>query len=151
MGLDLICGRLDRLFILVVPLKVNVIILLLILTPGPGGPRHFVLLLEASAGVCKPGGDLGQGHLGDDGQHDLLSLGGVGVLAVLVEPCFEGGGRVPGGVLPVRGVPVGEGSQGPAERMVVQGAADGRGVISRPLRVEQHCFISIVTLNGKNK
>ena len=139
--LDLLCGRFDRLFILVVPFKVNVIILLLILTPGPGGPRHFVLLLEAPAGVCKPGGDLGQGHLSDDGQHDLLSFGGVGVLSVLVEPCFEGGGRVPGGVLPVRGVPVWEGSQDPAERVIVQGTADGRGVISRPLRVKQHRFI----------
>ena len=27
-----------------------------------------------------------EGHLGDDGQHDLLSLGGVGVLLVLVQP-----------------------------------------------------------------
>ncbi len=35
---------------------------------------------------------MGEGHFGDDGQHDFLSLGGVGVLAVLIQPCFQGAG-----------------------------------------------------------
>ena len=117
--LDLLHGRLERLLVVVVPLQVNVVVLLLVLAPGPGGPGHLVLLLEPPAGVGEPGGHLGQGHLGDDGQHDLLALGGVRVLAVLVEPGLQGGGGVPGGVFPVRGVPVGVGPQGPAERVVV--------------------------------
>ncbi len=41
-----------------------------------------------------------EGHLGDDGQHNLLPLGGVGVLLVLVQPGLQGRRRLPGGILP---------------------------------------------------
>ena len=43
--------------------------------------------------------DLGQGHLGDDGEHDLLALGRVRVLDVLEQPGLEGAGRLTCGVL----------------------------------------------------
>ena len=43
---------------------------------------------------------LREGHPGDDGQHDLLALGGVGVLAVFVQPGLQGAGGLPCGVLP---------------------------------------------------
>ena len=33
--------------------------------------------------------DLRQGHLGDDGEHDLLALGRVRVLDVLIQPRLE--------------------------------------------------------------
>ena len=39
-------------------------------------------------------------HLGDDGQHDLLSLRWVGILLVFVKPSFQCGRRLSGGVLP---------------------------------------------------
>ena len=45
---------------------------------------------------------LGEGHSGDDGQHDLLPLGGVGVLLVLQQPGLQGAGGLPGGVLTAR-------------------------------------------------
>ena len=95
-------GALVRLVrtLLLAPRRVA-LVLVLVLTFVPGGPRHLVLLLEAPARVGEPGGDLREGHLGDDGQHDLLALGGVGVLAVLVEPGLERGRGVPRGVLAV--------------------------------------------------
>ena len=41
-----------------------------------------------------------QSHLGDDGQHDLLTLGWVRVLLVLIQPGLQCGGGLPRGVLP---------------------------------------------------
>ena len=38
-------------------------------------------------------------HFGDNGEHDFLSFGWVGVLFVFVEPLFEGGCRLTGCVL----------------------------------------------------
>ena len=64
-----------------------------------GLPRHLVLLLEPPPGVREPRRDLGQRHLGDDGQHNLLALGRVRVLLVLVQPGLEGGRRLPSRVL----------------------------------------------------
>lgn len=58
-------------------------------------PGHFVLLLQPPPGVGEPGGHLSECHFGDDSQHDLLPLGGVRVLAVLVQPCFQGAGGFP--------------------------------------------------------
>ena len=49
-----------------------------------GFPRHFVLLLEATPSVGEPRGHLGERHLGNDSQHDLLALGGVRILLVFV-------------------------------------------------------------------
>ena len=43
---------------------------------------------------------LSQGHLRDDGQHDLLGLGGVGVLPVLVQPRLQGSRGLPNRRLP---------------------------------------------------
>ena len=40
---------------------------------------------------------LREGHPGDDGQHDLLPLGGVGVLLVLLQPGLQRAGGLPGG------------------------------------------------------
>jgi hypothetical protein len=77
-----------------------------------GLPGHFVLLLEAPPGVGEPRGHLRQGHFGDDGQHDFLALGRVGVLFVLVEPRLQGGGALAGGVFAPR-------------RQVVAGAVPG--------------------------
>lgn len=34
-------------------------------------------------------------HLGDDGQHDLLSLGGIRVLLVLLQPGLQSAGGLP--------------------------------------------------------
>ena len=45
---------------------------------------------------------LREGHPGDDGQHDLLPLGGVGVLLVLLQPGLQRAGGLPGGVLTAR-------------------------------------------------
>ena len=43
---------------------------------------------------------LGQRHLGDDGQHDLLALGRVRVLDVLVQPSLQRARRFSRRVLP---------------------------------------------------
>ena len=67
-----------------------------------GLPRHLVLLLEAAAGVGEPGGDLRQRHLGDDGQHDLLAFGRVGILFVLRQPRLQRRRRLARRVLPPR-------------------------------------------------
>jgi len=40
-----------------------------------------------------------QGHLGDDGEHDLLALGRVRVLDVFVQPSLERARRLASGVL----------------------------------------------------
>ena len=45
-------------------------------------------------------------HPGDDGEHYLLSLCGVGVLLVLPQPGLQGAGGLPGGRLGPRRVPV---------------------------------------------
>lgn len=63
-------------------------------------PRHLVLLLEPSPGVSEPRRHLGQRHLGDNGQHNLLALSRVRVLLVLVEPRLERAGGFSGRVLP---------------------------------------------------
>ena len=44
--------------------------------------------------------NLRQCHLGDDGQHDLLSLGWVRVLLVFVQPGLQSGRGLSGGILP---------------------------------------------------
>ena len=44
-----------------------------------------------------------EGHFSDDGQHDFLAFGGVGVLLVLAEPSLEGRRRLAGRVFPPRG------------------------------------------------
>lgn len=62
-------------------------------------PRHLVLLLQAPTRVRKPSRDLSQRHLGDNGQHDLLALGGVRILLVLVEPRLQCGRRLTRGIL----------------------------------------------------
>lgn len=38
-------------------------------------------------------------HPGDDGEHDFLSFGGVGVLLVLLQPGLQGAGGFPSGGL----------------------------------------------------
>ena len=43
--------------------------------------------------------NLSQCHLGDDGQHDLLSLRWIRVLLVFVQPSFQRGRGLSGGVL----------------------------------------------------
>jgi hypothetical protein len=43
---------------------------------------------------------LSEGHLGDNGKHDLLALGRVRVLDVLEQPRLEGACRLACGVLP---------------------------------------------------
>ncbi len=69
-------------------------------------PRHFVLLFEPATGVGEPSGHLGQRHLGDDGQHDLLTFGRVRVLLVLRQPGLERRRRLAGGVFPPRSVQI---------------------------------------------
>jgi len=63
-------------------------------------PRHLVLLLQPSACVRKPRRHLRQRHLGDNGQHNFLALGRIRVLFVLVEPRFQGGRWLSGGIFP---------------------------------------------------
>lgn len=48
------------------------------------------------------GTHLVEGHSGDDGQHNLVGLGGVGVGDVGLEPGFQHRGGLAGGVLPSR-------------------------------------------------
>lgn len=55
----------------------------------PGFPSHFIFLFKSSAGIRKPCGNLCQGHLGDNGEHDLFALRRVRVFTVLVEPRLE--------------------------------------------------------------
>jgi len=62
-------------------------------------PLHLVLLLESTSRVGEPRRHLGQRHLGDDGQHDLLTLGRIRVLNVLVQPCLERARRLSSSVL----------------------------------------------------
>ncbi len=50
-------------------------------------------------GVGEPGGHLSEGHLGDDGQHDFFSFGGVRVFPVFAEPGLQGAGALAHGVL----------------------------------------------------
>ena len=50
--------------------------------------------------------NLGEGHLGNDGEHDLLALGRVRVLPMLEEPGLERRSRLPGRILPPCGSPV---------------------------------------------
>ncbi len=64
-----------------------------------GNPSHFILFLQSSAGVGEPGGHLSEGHLGDDGQHDFFSFGGVRVFPVFAEPGLQGAGALAHGVL----------------------------------------------------
>jgi len=59
--------------------------------------------------VCSPNprpAHLCECHAGDDGQHDLLPLGGVGVLLVLLQPGLQGAGGLPRGGLGPGRVPV---------------------------------------------
>ena len=69
-----------------------------------------------------------EGHLSDDGEHDLLPLGWIWILLVLVEPGLQGRRRLPGNVFPGGGQAVGTavaiGGQG---RGVVGVVAGGRG------------------------
>jgi len=51
--------------------------------------RHLVLLLEAAARVREPRGHLVERHLGDYGEHDLLALRRIRILAVLVQPRLQ--------------------------------------------------------------
>lgn len=132
--LRLLAARLQWLLVLFVAFQVDVVLLFLVLAPVPWRPRHLVLLLQPAPGVGEPGGHLRQGHLRDDGQHDLLALGGVRVLPVLVKPGLQRGRGVPCGVLPVGGVSVRVRAQRP-KRVVVQGPGDARGrVITRTLK-----------------
>ena len=79
---------------------VVVVVVVFIIRPLRRRPQHLVFLLQTPPGVSEPRGHLGQGHLRDDRQHDLLTLGGVGVLDVLVEPRLQRRRRLAGGVLP---------------------------------------------------
>ena len=79
-----------------------VVVIVVVVVAILGFPRHFVLLLEAPAGVGEPRGHLRQRHLGDDGQHDLLAFGRVGILLVLRQPRLERRRRFPRRVLPPR-------------------------------------------------
>ena len=45
---------------------------------------------------------LRESHFSDDGKHNLLAFGGVGVLLVLIEPGLQRGCRFPGSVFPPR-------------------------------------------------
>ena len=71
---------------------------------GVGARRkaHLVLFFEATSRVRKPRGDLIEAHFGDDGEHDLLALGGIRVLAVLVQPGLERGRGLARGVFAPR-------------------------------------------------
>ena len=62
-------------------------------------------------------------HAGDDGEHDLLSFGGVGVLLVLLQPGLQSAGGLPGGRLGPRRVPV----RVLAVRVEALGGVDGQG------------------------
>ena len=41
-----------------------------------------------------------QCHLGDDGQHDLFSFCGIGILFMFIEPSFQRGSRFSSCILP---------------------------------------------------
>ena len=86
-----------------------------------GRPCHLVLLLEPPPGVGEPGGDLRQGHLGDDGQHDLLPFGRVRVLPVLLQPGLQRAGGLARGVLPPRSPVHGTISVNEKNTMVMRG------------------------------
>ena len=45
-------------------------------------------------------GYLGEGHLGDDGKHDLLSFCRIGILFMFIEPSFESCGGFSGRIFP---------------------------------------------------
>lgn len=66
-------------------------------------PGHLVLLFETSPRVREPSGDLGQRHLCDDSQHNLLAFRRIRVLLVFVQPSLQGCRRLPRGILPPRG------------------------------------------------
>lgn len=106
-----------------VAFQLSVVIVLLVLAAVPGRPRHLVLLLQAPPCIGEPRGDLGQRHLGDDGEHDLLAFGWVRVLTVLVEPRLQCRRGIPCGVLSVGGVSVHVWPQRP-ERVEVQRGGD---------------------------
>ena len=72
----------------VIILIITVLVFVIVTCAVSWGPLHFVFFLEATPGIGEPRGDLGQGHLGDDGQHDLLTFGGVRVLDVFIQPGF---------------------------------------------------------------
>lgn len=57
--------------------------------PTLGGPRSPSLPSAGPSGRPRGFPYLYQGHLGAEGQQDLLGLGGVGVVTVLVEPLLE--------------------------------------------------------------
>lgn len=66
-------------------------------------PGHLILLFETSPRVREPSGDLGQRHLRDDSQHNLLAFRRIRVLLVFVQPSLQGCRRFPRGILPPRG------------------------------------------------
>ena len=45
-------------------------------------------------------GYLGEGHLSDDGQHDLLSFCRIRILFMFIEPSFESCGGFSGSIFP---------------------------------------------------
>lgn len=98
--------KLTRIFAVVGTFAALVVVVVLLFDAVPWLPRHLVLLFEPSSGIGEPRGYLGERHLGDDGQHDFLALGGVGVLFVLVEPRLERARRLPRGVFSPRAVQV---------------------------------------------
>jgi hypothetical protein len=73
---------------------------------------------------------LGEGHLRDDGEHDLLPLGGVGVLLVLVQPRLQRRRRLARHIRPSGGQAVGTavavGRQGGRVVRVVAGRRGGQ-------------------------
>lgn len=72
-------------FLLVIlPLSTSSFLFLFIIALTPSSPCHLVLFLQSPTGVGKPCGNLSEGHLGDNGQHDLLTFGGVWVLPVFL-------------------------------------------------------------------
>lgn len=125
------------LILLVVALQVDLV--LLVLAAVARCPCHLVLLLQPPPGVGEPGGHLCQGHLGDDGQHDLLPLGGVGVLAVFTQPGLQSGRGVPRGVLPIGGITVRVGAQRPKWVVVQSGDGRARRLVAGALKQGAEC------------
>ena len=52
-------------------------------------PLHLIFLFQPPSSVCKPGGDLRQGHPRHDRHHDFLALRRVRILDVFEQPILQ--------------------------------------------------------------
>lgn len=92
-------ATIQTLIVVIVVIVIVADVRIVVVHPVLWFPRHFVLLLQASAGVREPRRNLRQRHLGDDREHDFLAFGRVRVLFVLVQPRLEDARCFAGGVL----------------------------------------------------